>query len=341
MSSLSMRDAFFGELYQAAQADPSICVLSNDQGAPSLDRFRSDLPEQFINVGIAEQNQIALAAGLSLSGRRVIVYGITPFVTLRCYEQLKVDVCIMRQPVILAGVGAGFGYGVAGPTHHALEDIATMRALSGMQVYCPSDSRDVGSLLRGCLQRKAPCYLRLDRECLEVAQRPARQPPSGLHVLHRGHTVGLVACGVMVHRALELAERLRERGLNPTIIDLYQLKPLPGSALRAALGQLDEVVTLEEHSLNGGLGSIVAEWLADSGLSMRLQRIGVADDQLYGYGDRPHLHRTRGLDVPSILAQLEDREFLSRHARGLVESCSTIEPAGGQAGTLGAVKGAA
>lgn len=311
-----MRDAFFEEAYELARRDRNLYVLSNDQGAPSLDRFRRDWPERFLNLGIAEQNVVSVAAGLAMAGKRPIVYGITPFVTLRCLEQWKVDVCLMGQPVLLAGVGAGYGYGPAGPTHHALEDIAAMRTLPGMTVYCPARAEDVRRLLPMQLSMDGPAYFRLDRAPLQLPAEaePDSVGPSGARLLREGSDIALVACGVMLGRALSVAESLARLGISARVVDWYRLQPLPDAALGELLAGVTQWVTLEEHGLRGGLGSILAEWIVDLELPVRLRRIGVPESAIYGYGDREVLQRRAGLDEESILARILDRRSLVRAA---------------------------
>jgi len=156
---ISQRDCFFNKLFVKAKEDKRIIVVSADCGAPSLDRWREELPCQFINVGIAEQNMVALAAGLAIAGKRPYCYAIAPFATLRCYEFLRVDVSLMNLPVVVVGVGAGLSYNEAGPTHHATEDIACMRALPNMKIASVSNNDQIDEVL----ETEGPMYVRLDR----------------------------------------------------------------------------------------------------------------------------------------------------------------------------------
>lgn len=302
LSATDMRDAFFGALYDLAVVDRAITILSNDFGAPSLDRFRADLPDQFINAAISEQNMVSTAAGMALGGHKVIVYSIASFVTLRALEQIKIDVCVMKAPVMIVGVGCGYAYSVDGPTHHATEDIAVMRAMPGMTILSPSEPAAAAAVVPLVANLQSPHYLRLDRGRwpmlgdIDVAQ--------GCRTLRRGANVALVATGIMVHRAVEIADCLAQRGLSATVIDLFGLKPVNAEALLKALGQAPAIATIEEQGASGGLGGLVAELLADHGQLRPLKRFAIADELVYAYGDRKALHGQQGLDAESAAASL-------------------------------------
>ncbi len=186
---ISQRDAFFNKLYELAKKDNRIVIVSADWGAPSLNEWREKLPEQFINVGIAEQNMIAVAAGLALEGKRPYCVAIAPFATLRCYEFIKVDVCLMNLPIVIVGCGAGLSYNEAGPTHHTTEDLTIMRALPNMTIACPYDSSMAASLAK---VYDRPTYIRLEREA-----EPDIQPLAG--VVYKD--ILIIAVGHMVRVA--------------------------------------------------------------------------------------------------------------------------------------------
>ena len=295
-----MRDAFFDGLYPAAMKDKNIIVVSADMGAPSLDKFRDNLAEQFVNVGIAEQNMINVATGLALEGKKVFVYAIMPFATLRCYEVTKVNLSLMNIPVTIIGVGAGFSYDDSGPTHHSTEDIAVMRALPNMTVLSPSDSIMAAGFARMSCQMPTPNYVRLDREVLPLLYQPDTNFADGLAALRTGDDMCIIATGNMVHRAIEVSDKLQEAGINAGVIDLYRIKPIDQELLLASLKQVKRIVTLEEHLLTGGLGSAVLETLADSNKVIPIKRIGIQDKYLYAYGGRNNIQATCGLDADSV-----------------------------------------
>jgi transketolase len=220
-SNIAMRDAFFNELYEIARQDRQVILLSDDFGAPSLDRFRKDLGRQYIAVGIAEQNMVSLGAGLALGGKVVFMYAIAPFVSLRCYEQIKLDVCCMNLHVTGLAVGAGYAYSSAGPTHHATEDIAIMRALPGMIVLNASDSVMAAAFAGMTYRDPGPKYVRFDREKLPPLYDAKKSDFStGLASLKTGRDLTIIATGIMVHRAFGVAEALARHSIDAGIIDI-------------------------------------------------------------------------------------------------------------------------
>lgn len=303
MSNIQMRDAFINELHKRAKVDHDIIFITNDQGAISLDRFRAGLPKQFINAGISEQNIISIAAGLSLGGKKVYVYSIASFITLRCYEQIKLDLCVMNIPVTILGIGASFSYSIDGPTHHATEYISIMRALSNMQIYCPSDSNMAAKLVDISLNSKAPMYISMDREILPVLHDENENISSGISVLREGNDICIISTGFMVHRAMEIAQELDKHFIRAKVIDVYRLKPLNHHSIHENIQNSKKIITLEEHTINGGLGSIIAELVVDLNLRIPMKRLAIEDNFLYCYGIRENLHKERGL-VKNGIVQL-------------------------------------
>lgn len=305
LSKTDMRDAFFGALYDVARNDRDVVVLSNDFGAPSLDRFRADFPAQFVNAAISEQNMMSTAAGMAMRGKKVVVYSIATFATLRALEQTKIDICSMRQPVSILAVGAGYAYSTDGPTHHATEDIAVMRSLAHMEVLSPSESAMAAVLAAQVPHASGPRYIRLDRGKWPLLGETGQDDCSaGLRVPRDGRDIVLVSTGVMVHRAIQVAEELTRQGISARVVDLYRLKPLNLELFRKALAGAKAVAAIEEHTIHGGVGSIVAEAMADAGILKPLKRFAIPDELLYGYGERDALHGKRGLDIGSLVAAL-------------------------------------
>lgn len=302
---VTMRDAFLSELFELAKADRNILLISNDLGAPSLDKFRSDLSSQFIHGGISEQNQVNLAAGLAMGRRKVFLYSISPFLPLRCLEQIRLHLCVKGLPVTLVGLGAGFAYDKSGPTHHAIEDIAVMRALPNMTILTPSDRMMAAAFACTAYNEPGPKYIRLDRGRLPQLYYLVSTFHSGLWRLRAGCDLTIVATGYMVHRALEIAEALSQQDINAGVVDLYRQKPVDSKLLREELGKAAKVVTLEEHFVTGGIGSIVAELLADNGKAIPLLRLGIPDQYFNDYG-RETLHKLCGLDVESIKRRISE-----------------------------------
>ena len=298
---LGMRDAFFDALYEIFKKDKSAVLISADNGAPSLDKFWTDLPDQSFTVGIAEQQLIGMACGMAFEGRKVYTYAIAPFVTLRCYEQVKLDMCAMNLPIVNIGIGAGYAYDIMGPTHHTTEDISIMRALPNLVIHSPADATAAAALARIAHETASPQYIRFDRTGIPdvYAGRNVRFE-DGVIVTKEGRDLYIVATGVMVHEALKAAKNLEALGINAGVLDLCRLKPINEELLLSHLQDVGRAVTLEEHRLPGGMGSAIAEIFVDGGLHTPLLRIGQGDRFIYDLGGRETIWELYGLDAASV-----------------------------------------
>jgi transketolase len=297
----SQRDAFWSRVYDCARADRDIVVVTADMGAPALDAFRSDVPAQFINVGIAEQNAVSVGTGLALAGKKVFVYAIAPFITLRCLEQIRVGQGIMGIPLSVVGVGAGFSYEESGPTHHLVEDLAVMRAIPGLTVHSVSDAVMAADVAGRCCRQPSARYVRLDRQALPKLHAVGTAFPDGVTLLREGRDAIIASTGVMAHTALAVAERLEASGVSVGVLDVHTF-PIDEPAFLRRIAGTSRLVSLEEHVLPGGLGSAIAEIIADRGLPVRLRRLGVPAGRAYGYiyGGRELIRRSCGLDPKSV-----------------------------------------
>ena len=299
---ISMRDAFFDALYDIAKKDKRVIFVAADCGAPSLDKFREDLKDQYFTVGIAEQNMISVAAGLALEGKIVYAYAIASFASLRCYEQIKVDLCCMNLPVTVLGVGAGLAYDIMGPTHHATEDISIMRALPGMTILNPSDSIMAGNFAELSYNLPGPKYIRFDRAGIPLIYRDTKIDYSqGLVNLRKGENVCIIATGMMVHQAIKIADELSKHLIKAGVVDLYRIKPLNEESILEIADEYENILTLEEHLMTGGIGSALIETFCDNGRDIRIKRIGICDEYHFEYGGRENLHRLCSLDKDSIV----------------------------------------
>jgi len=305
-SDIDLRDAFFDALYDIAKDDSNVLCLAADMGAFSLNRFKKDLSRQYINVGVAEQNLVSVAAGLALGGKRVFLYAIAPFITQRCYEQIKIDLSCMCLPVTLIGVGAGIAYSSDGPTHHATQDIAALRALPAMTILNPSDSTSAAAAARIAYQSSGPVYIRIDKGRFPLLYDAEDSLSDGLSLVKDGSDAVIVTTGVMVHRAREVADKLRKHSIDAGIVDVFLLKPMNEEKLLGIVEQYGRVITLEEHSIIGGLGSAVCEILIDRQKAVPVKRIALADTYCEGYGDRQWMHEFYGLDVKNVTRTILD-----------------------------------
>ncbi|MHC4595373.1 MAG: transketolase family protein [Planctomycetota bacterium] len=299
-NAVDIRDAFFDRLYEIAANDSDVVFLTADMGAFSLAKFKKNLGSQYINVGVAEQNLVSVAAGLALGGKKVFIYAIAPFITQRCYEQIKIDLCCMRLPVTVIGVGAGIAYNSDGPTHHATQDIAVMRALEGITIINPSDPVTSAAAASMAYEENHPVYVRIDKGKWPLLYDEIQDFVDGLALLRDGGDVLIVSTGLMVHRAIEVAEELSRHSIDAAVLDLYRIKPVNAELLSDVISQSKQVVTLEEHSIVGGIGSIISEILTDKGAAVPLKRIGILEKICPGYGNRDWMHSFYGLDVDAI-----------------------------------------
>lgn len=302
-----MRDAFSDTLFALAKKDKDVILVTADTGAICHDEFKRRLKDQYINVGIAEQNMIGVAAGLAMCGKKVFTYAIVPFATMRCYEQIRVDLCCMGLAVTIVGVGAGFDYSTLGPTHHGTEDIAVMLALPGITIYSPSDSIMADALARASYRQRGPKYIRLDRTGRPLIYSSAKEIdiPQGFSVLRRGSDATIIATGRMVHSALEAAQRLSREHISTGVIDLFRVRPVNEERLLAALSQSSCVVTLQEHFSAGGIGSVISEMLIRSRSRARFKGIGIPHEFCRRYGTREYLQCINHIDVKSITRDIK------------------------------------
>ena len=301
----SQRDAFWGKLYELASKNRDILIVSADMGAPSLDQYRRDLQRQYVDVGIAEQQAIAVAAGLALGGKKVFAYAIAPFITLRCYEHIRLELAAMNIPVTVVGVGSGMSYEDSGPTHHTVEDISALRILPNIRIHNMTDSIMAEAFAEISCSLPYPNYVRLDRETFPALYQPGHDFSSGFNVFVPATDVCLLATGNMVHRSLDISEQLKQQGVEAGIIDVYTL-PINEEALIHALKGVKYIFTLEEHTLPGGFGSAVCEMLADNDIQVHIKRLGLdfRTGYCYRYGERKHIQSLYGLDAKSLVKSI-------------------------------------
>jgi transketolase len=302
-----MRNAFVQSLTEAAARDSRIMLLTADLGYKIFDDFARRFPSRFMNVGIAEANMVGVATGLSMEGRKPFVYSIVPFATLRSYEQIRNDICYHRADVTVVGVGGGYSYGPNGPTHHALEDIGAMRMLPNMTVVCPGDPAETSAAVNALAAHSGPAYLRLGR-----AGEPAvHSGPISIRLgqglqLRDGSDVSLLSTGNMLATAIGTADLLAARGVHCRVLSLHTVKPLDAAMVEAASRETRLLVTIEEHFLAGGLGSAIAELLADRGIAARLLRFGAGDRFAHLSGDQNYHREANGLTPPQLANAILD-----------------------------------
>ena len=256
------RQAICDTLLARAAQDKDIVVLCSDsRGSASLSRFADTFPDQFVEVGIAEQDLVSIAAGLARCGKKAFAASPACFLSTRSYEQAKVDCAYSNTNVTLIGISGGVSYGALGMSHHSAQDIAAMSALPNMRVYLPSDRFQTAKLVEALLQDEKPAYLRVGRNAVEDVYTFAMDKATWLR---EGEDVAIIACGEMVRPALDAAEALAAEGITATVLDMYCVKPLDKEAVLRAAQKAKAVLTVEEHAPYGGLGSMVAQVVAEN-----------------------------------------------------------------------------
>jgi transketolase len=302
-----MRSAFFRELIDLAAADERIHLIVGDLGFGVVEPFAKLFPDRFLNAGVAEQSMTGVAAGLALCGKIVFTYSIGNFPTLRCLEQIRNDVCYHQADVKIVAVGGGLAYGSLGMTHHATEDLAIMRALPGMTVVAPGDPWEVQQATRAIALAPGPCYLRLGR-----AGEPRLHGAGVVFQLGRGirlrdgRDLTIMSTGGLLESALDAAGQLATIGIEARVVSMHTVKPLDEAEVLAAAADTRAIVTLEEHSLIGGLGSAVAEVLAEStGPAVRLKRFALPSAFVGEGGNQEYLRVRYGLSPKAVVESLQ------------------------------------
>jgi transketolase len=308
-----VRDAFFRALAQLGAADERVWALTGDLGVGLFEPFEAAAPGRYLNVGIAEQTLIGVAAGLAYAGKVPFAYSIAPFVTSRAHDQVRVDVACAGANVKLVGVGSGVSYGTLGPTHHGIDDLALTRVLPGMTVLAPGDPAEAERAAHAAAAHEGPVYLRLGKN-----GEPALLPADAdfrigrAAELRRGGDVTIASTGTALREATAAADRLAEEGIEATLLHFGTVKPFDGDVLIAAAVRTGAVVTVEEHSIVAGFGSAAAEVLAESGTAAALRRVGLPDTFAHAVGSRDYLVDHYGLSASDV----------ADTARGLLEGSS-------------------
>jgi transketolase len=303
-----MRNAFLQELFELAKKDDRIVFMTGDLGFGVVTPFMAQLPKQFVNAGVAEQNMTGMAAGMALSGKIVFTYSIGNFPTMRCLEHIRNDVCYHNANVKVVTVGGGFAYGAMGATHHAIEDLAVMRSLPGIAVVAPGDPVETRAATRAIIEHSGPCYFRLGKAGEPIVHQQEIHFEWGKAIrMREGKDVTLISTGGILQTAVRAAQLLAGSGIESRLLSMHTLKPLDEGAIFSAARETRAIVTLEEHSILGGLGSAVAELLAESALPrIPFKRIGVPPAFSPHIGSQEYMQDCHGLTPDAIARSVEN-----------------------------------
>lgn len=303
-----MRNAFADELTKMGNDDPRVVMLSGDIGNKLFDKFRAAHGSRFLNCGVAEQNMMGVAAGMAMSGLRPIAYTITPFITTRCLEQIRVDVCYQEAPVVIVAVGAGLSYAGLGPTHHSCEDISFLRSIPNMVVICPADAWEVRAAMRAALAQDKPVYIRMGKKGEPLVHKAilADFAIGKAITIEDGEDVCLLSTGNMLPEVMETAHLLREHGISSRVVSFHTVKPLDEACLADTFKRFRLVATIEEHSLIGGLGGAVTEWIVDNEVKTRkFIRFGTSDAFFRLSGEQEFAREQLGLTAGQMAKKIQ------------------------------------
>ena len=301
-----LRTAFIDTLRELARIDDRIFLLTADMGYSVFETFRDEFPDRFLNTGIAEQNTIGIAAGLASRGKIVFVYSIIPFVTMRCFEQVRLDLAYNFMNVKLVGVGAGLTYGSLGSSHHALEDIAIMRSLPDMTVLCPGDPIETRELIKRSFEYEGPVYIRLGKNGEPKIHPDETRIEIGKSItVLEGNDLALITTSNMLETGKKWVEEWKQDGVNVSLISMPSLKPFDSSTVKNLIDKEIPIITLEEHSVIGGLGSIISQVIATTGKPVKFQQIGINDKFSHVVGGHEFQRKKFMLDKKPSLKFIE------------------------------------
>lgn len=305
------RKSFTEELLEKARTDKDIVVVTTDaRGSVTLTDFAKELPAQFVECGIAEQNAVGIASGLAHSGKKVFACGPACFYVARSLEQVKVDMAYSENPVKILGVSGGVAYGALGATHHSLHDIAVLRTFPGMNIVLPADARQTKKLVDILIDYPHPTYVRVGRAGVpEVYENDDFEFAPGKAIkLLEGKDLTIIAAGETVWHALQAGRKLAEEGIQARVLDMSWIKPCDTQAILDAARETGRIITVEEHSRFGGLGAMVTEIIAENPVPVKI--IGIPDENVV-HGTSPEIFHHYGLDAEGIAAAA--RDFVAKH----------------------------
>jgi len=325
-----MRTTFIKQLVQNAEQDSSIYLVCGDLGFSVIEAFREKFPERFINAGIAEQNMIGLAAGLAMAGKKVFVCSIVPFLTMRCFEQVRNNICYQNLNIKLIGVGAGFSHATLGQSHHSIEDIALMNVLPGMTIFAPGSKYEAAALMQSFFDVEGPGYLRIanNEELVQYPESCVLRLGKILEIIPNDQAL-ILATSNALDLAYQVQQNLAAQGVIFGLASAHTLKPFDAQYLLSKQNTLKMIYTMEEHSVIGGLGSIVASTIAQNfNHHVMLKLFGINDFYFHEAGSRKDLLAKAGLTVENISGTIVETLSLNPHSSIHFASLSSAKYSG-------------
>lgn len=302
-----MRTAYLDTLYDLAEHDKRVYGIISDNGAIVYDKFREDLPEQYLNMGISEANMIGVAAGMASCGKIPFTYTIGAFLAYRAFEFIRNDVCMQKQNVKIVGTGAGMAYSVLGPTHHSTEDMGGLRSMPNLTIFSPASPLEVKKVTRAAYEIEGPVYIRLGTNKEQEIYQEDYDLKVGEGVeLCKGNDVTIVGTGNILTEIMSVCKALEKEEISVRIINIHTIKPFDKSIIIKAFQETKGIVTVEDHSIIGGLGSATAEVIAESGIATRFKRIGLQECFAQGYGNYKQMKEMNHIGYSDIFDAVKD-----------------------------------
>lgn len=301
-----MRTAYLNALYDLAKNDKRVYAMISDNGAIVYDKYRKDLPDQYLNLGISEANMIAMAAGMASRGKIPFAYTIGAFLAYRANEFIRNDVCLQKQNVKIVGTAAGEAYPALGPTHHATEDLGCLRSFPNLTIITPASPMEVGKAVKSAYEYEGPVYLRIgtNREPEIYENDYDFRIGTGVE-LRSGRDVAIITMGSITKDVVDVADDMIQRGLKVRVINIHTIKPIDQEIIIKAIDEMGKIITVEDHNVIGGLGSAVSEVIAEYGAPVEFKRVGLHDFS-HGYGTYAEVKEMNGVGKTQITEAIEE-----------------------------------
>ena len=306
MKKIDFRNAFFDEFVKIAISDKNVILLTVDTGANSLVKFQAKYPERFINTGVAEQQTINLAAGLALTGKKVFIFSLLSFISMRCFEQIKLNICSLKLPVTIIGLGTGLSFSNYGAPGHGVIDIGLMRMLPEMKILNPSDPVSASNAAKIAYQSKTPVYVRLNKGQEYPIYNDKTNFLKGYQEIFVGKDICIISTGNIIKNIIKCQKDLEKKRIQIGLIDLIQINPINKKELINSLKKYKKIITIEENILNGGIGSLISDLVNDNNLNLALKRIALKNEQCFKYGSIEWLYKYYSIDEKSLFKTICD-----------------------------------
>lgn len=308
MKKTDYRNAFFDEMFEQAKKNKNLIFLTGDISAHSLPKFQKKYPTRFYNLGIAEQNMITVATGLAMNKKKVFAFSMIPFLTMRCFEHIKIDICSHNLPVVLIGIGSGLSYDTDGHSAQAIFDIGVMRMLPEMEIYNPSDAISTKNVCKIISRSKKPAYIRLDKSQQFPLYNEKETFNSDFKVFKNRGKDCIISTGIMTHTSLKVRNELNRLNLKIDIIDLIKIKPLKENILINLLKKYNNIFVIDENTFSGGISSILSEMFTKNNFKKKINFYCLKNTQDVGfYGNREWLQKRNGLDTNFLFKMIKKK----------------------------------